>query len=184
MTFNQYIIQKKLLSLHDGFINYTKLKCVFNVFSNALAVAPQNPHAVATAAATATAAAVCCVRHTSSMSTAAVSRRLTCCCCCCCLLFVMPQSSLTPAEVVDRLDRFIVGQSDAKKAVAVAFRNRWRRHRVPAQIQVQRRGGGFQDAGFEVHGLVRVGVWRVDRRWLAFAESLSCCRTTVLRVRV
>ncbi len=39
-------------------------------------------------------------------------------------------SRLTPTALVDRLNRFIVGQEDAKKAVAVAFRNRWRRHRV------------------------------------------------------
>ena len=42
-------------------------------------------------------------------------------------------SKLTPAAVVDRLNRFIIGQEDAKKAVAVAFRNRWRRHRVQPQ---------------------------------------------------
>src|SRR6202163_4316235 len=39
-------------------------------------------------------------------------------------------SSLTPAEIVAELDRFIVGQSDAKRAVAIALRNRWRRAQV------------------------------------------------------
>ncbi|GBF88761.1 ATP-dependent protease atpase [Raphidocelis subcapitata] len=39
-------------------------------------------------------------------------------------------SNLTPTAVVEWLGRFIVGQEDAKRAVAVAFRNRWRRHRV------------------------------------------------------
>src|ERR687898_2488478 len=34
---------------------------------------------------------------------------------------------LTPAQIVAELDRFIVGQGDAKRAVAVALRNRWRR---------------------------------------------------------
>ena len=38
--------------------------------------------------------------------------------------------SLTPREVVGELDRYIVGQADAKRAVAVALRNRWRRQRV------------------------------------------------------
>ncbi|MEC9073271.1 MAG: ATP-dependent protease ATPase subunit HslU [Myxococcota bacterium] len=37
---------------------------------------------------------------------------------------------LTPREVVSALDRYIVGQNDAKRAVAVALRNRWRRQRV------------------------------------------------------
>ena len=35
----------------------------------------------------------------------------------------------TPREIVNELDRYIVGQNDAKKAVAIALRNRWRRQR-------------------------------------------------------
>ncbi len=41
-----------------------------------------------------------------------------------------PQPGLTPTEIVTALDRHIVGQSDAKRAVAVAMRNRWRRQRL------------------------------------------------------
>ena len=37
---------------------------------------------------------------------------------------------LTPSKTVELLDKFIVGQADAKRACAVALRNRWRRHRV------------------------------------------------------
>src|SRR3954471_17372243 len=37
---------------------------------------------------------------------------------------------LTPRQIVSELDRFIVGQGDAKRAVAVAVRNRWRRQRL------------------------------------------------------
>eukprot|EP01024_Parvocaulis_polyphysoides_P001309 TRINITY_DN10355_c0_g2_i2.p1 TRINITY_DN10355_c0_g2~~TRINITY_DN10355_c0_g2_i2.p1 ORF type:complete len:500 (-),score=82.88 TRINITY_DN10355_c0_g2_i2:237-1736(-) len=43
--------------------------------------------------------------------------------------------TLTPTAIVDRLDRFIVGQNQAKKAVAVALRNRWRRHKVEKPLQ-------------------------------------------------
>jgi ATP-dependent HslUV protease ATP-binding subunit HslU len=44
-------------------------------------------------------------------------------------------TDLTPREIVSELDRFIVGQDDAKRAVAVALRNRWRRKRVPEDLR-------------------------------------------------
>ncbi|MDZ5762514.1 ATP-dependent protease ATPase subunit HslU [Candidatus Cyrtobacter comes] len=43
-------------------------------------------------------------------------------------------SNLTPAQVVLELDRFIIGQKEAKRAVAIALRNRWRRKMVSAQL--------------------------------------------------
>jgi ATP-dependent HslUV protease ATP-binding subunit HslU len=43
--------------------------------------------------------------------------------------------SFTPREVVSELDRYIVGQPDAKRAVAIALRNRWRRQQVPADLR-------------------------------------------------
>jgi ATP-dependent HslUV protease ATP-binding subunit HslU len=42
--------------------------------------------------------------------------------------------SLTPKQVVAELDKYIVGQADAKRAVAIAVRNRWRRQQLPAQL--------------------------------------------------
>src|SRR5881394_3775118 len=39
--------------------------------------------------------------------------------------------NLTPRQIVAELDKYIVGQSDAKRAVAVAVRNRWRRQQLP-----------------------------------------------------
>ncbi|HZF67684.1 MAG TPA: ATP-dependent protease ATPase subunit HslU [Gemmatirosa sp.] len=44
-------------------------------------------------------------------------------------------ADLTPRRIVEELDRFIVGQSDAKKAVAIALRNRWRRQRAPEALR-------------------------------------------------
>lgn len=44
-------------------------------------------------------------------------------------------SSYTPREIVSELDRFIIGQSDAKKAVAIALRNRWRRMQLDPALQ-------------------------------------------------
>lgn len=45
------------------------------------------------------------------------------------------ESSLTPREIVGELDRFIIGQDDAKRAVAIALRNRWRRMQLPDAIK-------------------------------------------------
>jgi len=44
-------------------------------------------------------------------------------------------SQMTPREIVSELDRFIVGQSDAKRAVAIALRNRWRRMQLDPELR-------------------------------------------------
>ncbi|MGQ9563227.1 MAG: ATP-dependent protease ATPase subunit HslU [Thermogutta sp.] len=46
-------------------------------------------------------------------------------------------SCLTPHQIVAELDKFIVGQGVAKKAVAVALRNRWRRQQLPPEIRAE-----------------------------------------------
>src|SRR5262245_52196758 len=43
--------------------------------------------------------------------------------------------TLTPHAIVEELDRYIVGQRAAKRAVAIALRNRWRRQQVPADLR-------------------------------------------------
>src|SRR2546421_7411738 len=43
--------------------------------------------------------------------------------------------NLTPKTIVSELDRYIVGQGDAKRAVAVAIRNRWRRQQLPEDMR-------------------------------------------------
>ena len=45
------------------------------------------------------------------------------------------ESSFSPREIVSELDKFIIGQKNAKKAVAVALRNRWRRKQVPESLK-------------------------------------------------
>ena len=44
-------------------------------------------------------------------------------------------SALSPREIVSELDRFVIGQKDAKKAVAVALRNRWRRQALSDEMR-------------------------------------------------
>jgi ATP-dependent HslUV protease ATP-binding subunit HslU len=45
------------------------------------------------------------------------------------------EAELTPAKIVEELDRYVVGQRDAKRAVAVAMRNRWRRQQVEGDLR-------------------------------------------------
>ena len=47
----------------------------------------------------------------------------------------MDPRDLTPRQIVEELDRYIVGQGAAKRAVAIALRNRWRRQRVSADLK-------------------------------------------------
>ena len=45
--------------------------------------------------------------------------------------------NLTPREVVAELDSYIVGQADAKRAVAIAVRNRWRRQQLSEEMRAE-----------------------------------------------
>ena len=45
------------------------------------------------------------------------------------------EKALRPKEIVEQLDRYIIGQPEAKRAVAVAMRNRWRRQRVASPLK-------------------------------------------------
>src|SRR6476620_9593551 len=47
----------------------------------------------------------------------------------------MNETNFSPREIVAELDRYIVGQADAKRAVAVAIRNRWRRQQLPENLR-------------------------------------------------
>src|SRR5450755_1932097 len=46
-----------------------------------------------------------------------------------------PMTDFSPREIVSELDRFIVGQSDAKRAVSIALRNRWRRLQLTGSLR-------------------------------------------------
>src|SRR5437660_6569928 len=44
-------------------------------------------------------------------------------------------TAFSPREIVSELDRYIIGQNDAKRAVAIALRNRWRRQQLSAELR-------------------------------------------------
>ena len=46
-----------------------------------------------------------------------------------------PMKVFTPREIVSELDKYIIGQHEAKRSVAIALRNRWRRQMVPRDLR-------------------------------------------------
>ena len=48
---------------------------------------------------------------------------------------ILNAERLTPKEIVRELDKYIVGQNAAKRAVAIALRNRWRRQQLPPELR-------------------------------------------------
>jgi len=75
-------------------------------------------------------------------------------------------SSLTPAEIVSELDRHIVGQKDAKRAVALALRNRWRRKQAPEHIRDE-----ITPKNILMIGPTGVGKTEVSRRLAKLANA-------------
>ncbi len=78
----------------------------------------------------------------------------------------MPETELTPGEVVSALDRYVVGQRDAKRAMAVALRNRIRRMRVPAEQR-----GDIMPSNILLIGPTGVGKTEIARRLALFTNS-------------
>jgi ATP-dependent HslUV protease ATP-binding subunit HslU len=74
--------------------------------------------------------------------------------------------SLTPREVVSELDRYIVGQGDAKRAVAIALRNRWRRQQVPGDLRDE-----IAPKNIIMIGPTGVGKTEVARRLARLAQA-------------
>ena len=74
--------------------------------------------------------------------------------------------AFTPREVVSELDRYIVGQRDAKRAVAIALRNRWRRQQVPEDLRDE-----IAPKNIIMIGPTGVGKTEVARRLAKMAEA-------------
>lgn len=75
-------------------------------------------------------------------------------------------TELTPREIVSELDRHIVAQSDAKRAVAIALRNRWRRKRVPGALS-----GEITPKNILMIGPTGVGKTEISRRLAKLASA-------------
>ena len=75
-------------------------------------------------------------------------------------------SSLSPREIVSELDRFVVGQNKAKKAVAVALRNRWRRQALEGEMKNE-----LLPKNILMIGPTGVGKTEISRRLSKLAEA-------------
>ncbi len=75
-------------------------------------------------------------------------------------------SSMTPQEIVSELDRHIVGQNDAKRAVAIALRNRWRRQQVEEKLRVE-----ITPKNILMIGPTGVGKTEIARRLARLADA-------------
>jgi ATP-dependent HslUV protease ATP-binding subunit HslU len=74
--------------------------------------------------------------------------------------------SMTPQEIVSELDRHIVGQNDAKRAVAIALRNRWRRQQVDEKMR-----GEITPKNILMIGPTGVGKTEIARRLARLADA-------------
>ena len=74
--------------------------------------------------------------------------------------------ALTPREIVEELDKYIVGQDDAKRAVAIALRNRWRRQQLAPELRNE-----VAPKNIIMIGPTGVGKTEVARRLASLAHS-------------
>ena len=75
-------------------------------------------------------------------------------------------SAMTPQEIVSELDRYIVGQQDAKRAVAIAMRNRWRRQHVDEKLRPE-----ITPKNILMIGPTGVGKTEIARRLARLADA-------------
>jgi len=80
--------------------------------------------------------------------------------------YASPTPVMTPREIVSELDRYIVGQKEAKRAVAIALRNRWRRQLVPEDLREE-----IAPKNIIMIGPTGVGKTEISRRLAKLAQA-------------
>lgn len=78
----------------------------------------------------------------------------------------MTEQNFSPREIVSELDRYIVGQDDAKRAVAIALRNRWRRQQLPEELRRE-----ISPKNILMIGPTGVGKTEISRRLARLAQA-------------
>src|SRR3982074_1022210 len=78
----------------------------------------------------------------------------------------MDVPTYSPREIVSELDRFIIGQGEAKRAVAIALRNRWRRQQLPEGLREE-----VQPKNILMIGPTGVGKTEIARRLARLAQA-------------
>ena len=78
----------------------------------------------------------------------------------------MTSRELTPKEIVKELDKYIVAQTEAKKAVAVALRNRWRRMQLDDELKEE-----ITPKNILMIGATGVGKTEISRRLAKFVNA-------------
>ena len=81
-------------------------------------------------------------------------------------LLTGPGDHLTPREIVAELDKYVVGQEEAKKSVAIALRNRWRRQQIPEHLRDE-----IAPKNIIMIGPTGVGKTEIARRLAKLAQS-------------
>ena len=75
-------------------------------------------------------------------------------------------TEFSPREIVSELDRYIIGQNGAKRAVAIALRNRWRRHQLPEELKEE-----VVPKNILMIGPTGVGKTEISRRLAKLAQA-------------
>ena len=77
-----------------------------------------------------------------------------------------PLDTMTPRQIVDELDRYVIGQRDAKRMVAIALRNRWRRQQLPPELREE-----IYPKNIIMIGPTGVGKTEISRRLAKLADA-------------